>query len=321
MKNAVKKATKAIMSAGDIMISGHIDPDGDSIGSLLSLGLGLESLNKKVYMVSEGGVPRNFRSLPGAKKIVRGIDKSVDLAIAVDCGEKKLLGGTFDLFKRAKSILEIDHHEIRTSFGDISLVDTEAAAVGELIYILLKELKVSLSKKIAENIMTSIVVETNSFRLPKIRAFTFEVCGDLVSRGVDFYKIAEMVYWTKSKESLLLTNTALSRCAFSANGALVWSILRKSDFDKIGAREEDASAVAGELLLLKGVKIAVLFRETGADTLKVSLRSKGKLNVGAFADTLSGGGHFDVAGCVIPNKKSAMDSLIRGVKGLAEGTK
>ncbi len=321
MKVDIRKAAKAIIAADDIIIASHINPDGDSIGSLLSLGLGLEYLNKQVYMVSADGVPRNFRLLPGAKKVVRRVDRSVDLAISVDCGEKKLLGSTFEAFKKARHILEIDHHDIRASFGDISLVDTEAGAVGELIYILLKDLGVPLSRAIAENIMTSIVVETNSFRLPKIRAFTFEVCSNLVKAGVDFYELAEMVYWTKSRESLLLTNAALSRCTFLANGRLVWSFIRRADFDKINAIEEDAYAIAGELLLLKGVEIAIFFREISNDKLQVSLRSRGKFNIGAFAEMNGGGGHFDVAGCTISNKKSEIDRFIRGVRILAGGAR
>ncbi|MDP3789954.1 MAG: DHH family phosphoesterase [Candidatus Omnitrophota bacterium] len=318
MKSDIRKAKKAIMAAKSIMIASHISPDGDSIGSLLSLGLGLEYLNKRVYRVSADGLPRNFRLLPGAKKVVRSIDKSVDLAIAVDCGEKKLLGRTFETFKKAGHILEIDHHDIRTSFGDISFVDTKAGAVGEMIFMLLKELKIPLTKAIAENIMTSIVVETNSFRLPKIRAFTFEVCSDLVKAGVNFYELAEMVYWTKSKESFLLTNTALSRCTFLAKGRLVWSLLKQTDFDKINAMEEDAYAIAGELLLLKGVEIAIFFREISNNRLQVSLRSRGKINIGVFAERNGGGGHFDVAGCTIPNKKSAIDRFIRGAKSLVK---
>ena len=132
MKN-FKKIRKAILAARSIAISGHVNPDGDSIGSLLALGLGLRGLGKKVYMLCHSEIPLNYRSLPGAGQIVKITNKRVDLAVAVDCSIIDLLGKNISVFKKAKSILEIDHHEFRRSFGDVQLVDHKASSVGELI--------------------------------------------------------------------------------------------------------------------------------------------------------------------------------------------
>ncbi|MBI4974537.1 MAG: DHH family phosphoesterase [Candidatus Omnitrophica bacterium] len=185
----IYQAKRKILEAKDIVISGHRNPDGDSIGSVLSLGLGLERLGKRVFMVSQDGVPKRYKQLPGATRIIRRASGAPDLAISVDCGTKEMLGETFDIFKKAKSILEIDHHEYRKSFGDISLIDHKAAAVGELIYILLADLNIGVTKDMALNILTSIIVETNSFRLPNIRALTFDICAKLIKMRLDFYKL------------------------------------------------------------------------------------------------------------------------------------
>lgn len=312
----LEQAIKSILSAKTIVISCHINPDGDTIGSLLSLGLGLESLGKKVYMISEDGVPKKYRDLPGAHQIKKTTDKKCDLAISVDCSAKDVLGKNFEkVFKRAKKILEIDHHDFRRPFGDISLIDNGAAAVGEIIFAILNKLNVTITGKIAENILTSIIVETDSFRLPKVRSFTFKVCEYLVNKGVNYPRLADRIFWSKSKETAILSGLALSRCKFLKSGKIAWSIIKRKDFERIKGKEEDADAVADEMRSIHDVRITILLRENG-NALRVSLRSKGKINVARLAEHYGGGGHFDVAGCYIPNNKKAINGLFNRAKKL-----
>ncbi|MDD4182822.1 MAG: DHH family phosphoesterase [Candidatus Omnitrophica bacterium] len=311
-----KQAVESIREAKSIVISCHINPDGDAIGSLLSLGLGLIAFGKKVYMISEDGVPKKYRRLPGAGRIKRTIDKKCDLAISVDCSAKDVLGKNFEkVFVPAKKILEIDHHDFRRPFGDVSLIDNGAAAVGEITFTLLNKLNITITEKIAENILTSIIVETDSFRLPKVRPFTFRVCEYLVNRGVNYYKLADMIFWSKSKEAAILSGLALSRCKFLKNGRIGWSIIKRKDFERIKGKEEDADAVADEIRSIHDVRITILLREND-NALRVSLRSKGKINVARLAEHYGGGGHFDVAGCHIPNNKKAINDLFSRAKKL-----
>lgn len=312
----LEQAIESIKRAKSIVISCHINPDGDAIGSLLSLGLGLTTLGKKVYMISEGGVPKKYRKLPGALQIKKTIDKKCDLAISVDCSAKDVLGKNFEkVFTPAKKILEIDHHDFRRPFGDVSLIDNGAAAVGEIIFTLLNKLNITISEKIAENILTSIIVETDSFRLPKVRPLTFKVCEHLVNKGVNYYKLADMIFWSKSKEAAILSGLALSRCKFLKNGKIAWSIIKRKDFERMKGKEEDVDAVADEMRSIHDVRITILLRENGS-ALRVSLRSKGKINVAKIAEYYGGGGHFDVAGCYIPNNKKAINDLFSRTKKL-----
>ncbi|MFA5355898.1 MAG: bifunctional oligoribonuclease/PAP phosphatase NrnA [Candidatus Omnitrophota bacterium] len=309
------KAVKAkIEKAKQIVITGHINPDGDSIGSLLSLGLAMEKMGKRVYMVSADGVPSRYRFLPGANRIVRHTDKTADLAIAVDCSNKEVLGRAYNIVKRSKDILEIDHHEFKRPFGNLFLVDYKAAAVGELVYMLLKRLKVDIDSDIAQNLLTSVIVETNSFRLPNVRPVTFKICAELIKKGVDFYKLVDMIFWSRTKESAVLTGISLARCKFAKGGKLAWSVIRKKDFDSIKGKDEDIDAVADEIRAIQGVEIVALFREKDKRTLRVSLRSKGKINIAAVAEYYNGGGHFDIAGCVIPNDQGSMNELLARAK-------
>jgi phosphoesterase RecJ-like protein len=306
----LNKAVDAIHSAKHIAISGHVNPDGDSVGSMLALGLGLEDLGKRVYMISADAIPNQYRSLPGARRIVRRTDAPVDLAAAVDCGSGEMLGPTLDLFKAAANILEVDHHEFRRPFGTIALIDKDAAAVAEIVFTLLRALNVTITKPIAQNLMTSIIVETNSFRLPNTRPLTFDICADLLHKGIDFYSLVDKVFWTRRPSATILSGMCLSRCAFMKAGRLVWSIIRRDDFDSAGGRDEDVDPVPDDMRSIDGVKIAVLFRENGNGMLRVSLRSKGRVNVAAIAEHYNGGGHFDVAGCLIKNDSSSVRDLL-----------
>jgi phosphoesterase RecJ-like protein len=212
--------------------------------------------------------------------------------------------------------MEIDHHEFRKPFGHIDVVDYNAAAVGEVVYIILKGMGVKITKNIAQNILTSIIVETNSFRLPGIRPLTFDICSELMKDGVDFYKLVDTVFWSRTKEASLLLGTALAGCRFAAGGRLVWSMVRKKDYRAAGGSDEDVDPVVDEMRSVKDVKVALLFREREDGRLRVSMRSKGKINVAALAEEYSGGGHFDSAGCYLDNDAGVMKNFLRAAERL-----
>ncbi|MDP8265897.1 MAG: bifunctional oligoribonuclease/PAP phosphatase NrnA [Candidatus Aceula meridiana] len=316
MKN-FKRIKKLIRESRDIVITCHINPDGDTIGSMLALGLAFESMGKKVAMVCSDKIPEVYRSLPGIGKIKKNITKKrYDLAIAVDCSSPDILGADLKEFQKVKNVLEIDHHEIRKSFGTISLIDEKAAANGEIVYLLLDSLKVDFSKEIAQNLLTSIIVETNSFRLPQVRELTFKICADLMRTGVNFEKLTNTVYWAQRKESVLLTGICLSRCQFLNNGEIAWALIKQNDFKRIKGLDEDVDAVPDIMRSIEGVKISILFREQDDKVLRVSLRSKGRINVAEIAKEYGGGGHHDVAGCFILNKKKVIGDLVKKASAL-----
>lgn len=299
-----------ILSAERILISGHSNPDGDSIGALLSLGLGLQSIGKDVSMICHDQIPKKYSHLPGISQIVKNCNHKFDLAIAVDCGSKEMIGPTFELFRKAGSILEIDHHRSRIPFGDISFVDPDASSAGELVYELLLDLDIPITTDIAQNILTSILVETNSFRLPGIRPHTFELCAELLRTGVNFLLLAESVYWVTSRETAVLSGICLSRCQFAADGQIAWSIITQKDFKKAGATDADADPITEKIRSIQGVKIAILIREKADKQLRISIRSKDGINVASIAEKFGGGGHHSAAGCTILNKKNTIKNLL-----------
>ncbi len=315
MKDLVK-IKQGIFKSKHIVIVGHKNPDGDCVGSLLALGLGLISIGKRVDMLLQDAVPKQYRQLPGANKIKRKTERTPDMAIAVDCNTMEMVGRPFEAIREANYILEIDHHEYGKAFGNLSLIDTKAAAAGELVYRLLKYLNVNITKNIAQNILTSIIIETNSFRLPTVRPFTFRICDKLLRTGVDYHKLSELVYWSKTKEAAVLSGLCMANIRFVKNSKIAWSIITKKEFSKAGGRHEDVDNVANDILSINIVKIAILFREKDAKLLRVSLRSKSKIDVASLAYRYGGGGHFDSAGCYIANKKSTITEFIEAAKKL-----
>lgn len=314
--NSLKSIKRSIIKARSIAIVCHKNPDGDCIGSLLSLGIGLASLKKRVHMVSQDGVPLKYRSLPGAHKIVETIKTAPDLAITVDCNAKEMLGRPFDIIKKSKDILEIDHHEFREPFGNLSLIDINSASVGELIYRLLRHLKIDITQDIARNILTSIIVETNSFRLPTVKPITFRICDKLLQTGIEYYKFSELIYWSNTKQSALLSGMCMARLKFSDSSKIAWSVVTRKDFAAKKGKDEDVDAVANDILSINTVKIAVLFREKSKRFLRVSLRSKAGINVASLAYRYGGGGHFDSAGCRIANTRQSIEDFIKSCKKL-----
>jgi phosphoesterase RecJ-like protein len=227
-----------------------------------------------------------------------------------------MLGRVYQSLRKAETLLEIDHHEVRDSFGDIRFIDRKAPAVGEMVYVLLKRLKVDINRDIAQNILTSLIVETNSFKLPNVRPFTFKVCAEMVKTGLDFYRLVDMVFWSHSRQVAVLSGICISRCRFLEDGKLAWSVVRKRDFTKVQGKDEDADTIADEIRSIKGVDIVVFFREKTDKHLRVSLRSKGDINVACLAKEYGGGGHYDVAGCIIPNTPFAMKRLLKSARSL-----
>ncbi len=308
---SIQKATSALRSADKILIAAHVNPDGDTIGCLLALGLGLLQMGKKAQLLSQDGVPTRFQFLPGSELILSESSDVPEVSVAVDCGSLKQLGTVQKIFSRAKTTIQVDHHDFGAAFGKIQILENEASAVGEIVYEMLRALKVEITPAIATCLLTSIIIDTGSFRFSNIRAKTFDICGKLIACGVDLQHLIEESYWTKSPAMMKLTSQVILNMETSAGGGVVWAVAHQKDFKKFSAKMSDADTIADDLRSVEGVKIAALFRETEKGNYRVSLRSKHGINVAVVAREFGGGGHHNSAGCGIKpsEKKKLLDSL------------
>ena len=299
LKENLKKAAAVIRKADTILIASHINPDGDTIGCLLALGLALLHMGKKITMACQDGVPSRFQFLPGSELITSTATDKADVAIAVDCGSSRQLGSLRAAFFRARVTVQIDHHDFGESFGKIQVLENEASAVGEIVYELIRALKIDISPAIAACLLTSIIIDTGSFRFSNIRAKTFDICGKLIKRGVDLPSLIEESYWIRSRSMSKLLSYCLLHAEFSKDGSVASSVVRQKDIRRFGAKLSDADSVADELRCIEGVKITAVFREIERRRFRVSLRSKHGINVAEVAKKFGGGGHHNAAGCSI----------------------
>jgi len=312
----MKLAAEKILAAERILVVSHVRPDGDAVGSLLALGLGLLSLDKQVVMVSPDGIPPRYQFLPGSELILSRLRGKVDLAVAVDCGSIEQLGPLARVFRSTKDTIQIDHHDFADGFCRHLVADTDAAAVGEIIYYFLKLLGVKITPVIATCLLTSIIVDTGSFRFSNVRSATFRICADLLEQGVDLKYLLEEAYWKKTETTMRLEALCVNLMRFERNGKVVWSYVRQNDFKKVSGLLADVDGVADDLRSIEGVKIAVLFRETSDGMCRISLRSAAGINVAKVARHFGGGGHYNSSGCMIMNTRSNRDKVVKVVCGV-----
>lgn len=298
------KLVNVIRSSTSFLIAGHINPEGDSIGSSLALALGLKKMGKKnITVISRDPVPGVLRFLPSAGLIrQKPPRKAYDLLIIVDCNMMERTG--FDTLP-AKNVAIVDHHVLPASAAGSAfqksvtarVIVPDAAAAGVLIYKLLSDLKVTLDKKIATNLYTALLVDTGGFRYSNTSPEALRIACHLVEAGARPWDIAKEVYESIPYKSLSLLGRSLA--TISKKGDIAWMTSTQDMFAKTGTTAEDAEDFVDYPRKVKGTKVAVYFRQDGGKTFKLSLRSKGNVDVQKIAKGFGGGGHKAAAGCKV----------------------
>lgn len=292
----------AIKSSQNVILSGHIMPDGDSLGSMLALGIVLKNLGKDVTMVSYDPVPGNLTFLPGVQGVITGelgLKKNYDTFIMVDCSAPDRLGPYQELLKGSMTTINIDHHPGNKIAAGINYVDVEAAATGEIIYDMFLQLNIKICPDVAICLYTAIITDTGSFRYENTRPSTHRRVAHLMECGIAPAKLNELIYDQRSWPSLMLLRDVLHSMKFSSCGKVAWVSVFRHDLKKANASDEHTEGIINYPRSIKGVKVAIIFRELEAGVFKVGFRSKGKVDVNQLASRLGGGGHIKAAGCIV----------------------
>ncbi len=297
--NQIKKAEK-------LLLTSHTDPDGDAVSSLLALGLALSYLGKNATLYSASPIPAVYRFLPSVDRIIDHIEPLIayDTALILDCGDILRIGQACAEISRIPVIINIDHHISNTGFGDLQLVDPEACSTAEIVYRLIKALKVRIDKDIAMAIYTGILTDTGSFRFSNTNQTAFAISQEMTELGVEPYNIAQHVYGTYSLERIKLLNLALDSLEISENGKLSIMTVTNAMFDFTETQPEDVDGMINYARRIQDVKVAALIQEQRngvavSDSQRrfhVSLRSDGSVDVAAIAGAFGGGGHPSAAG-------------------------
>jgi len=316
---AYTKVAGILKRARRVALCVHMFPDGDALGSMIALALACRKLGKSVTLFSPSPLPRRYGFLSLYRSIrtggaVRGV---FDVAVAVDCASPAQLGPFHQtVFRRARTTVVIDHHLFRRAFTDAALIAEDAAAVGEIIFTLVPRLGVRIDRRMAEAMLVSIIVETGSFRLPSVNKKTFTICADLVGRGLDYYKLVESSYWCRTEAEARLLGLCFSRIRSYKGDKVAVSYVTDRDLRRLGGDPEDVDPIADQIRTLRDVKVVMLMRDMDRHRWRISLRSKGRINVGRVAEAFGGGGHADVAGCYLKKSKADKHRIIRRLMAL-----
>lgn len=290
---------KAIGSLHSCIIASHVDPEGDAIGSILALGMALENLGKDVAFYNESGVPRALRFLPGADRVMTRIDSvnEYDCIFIVDCGEIERIGRLRHRLEKL-NIINIDHHLTNSGFGDLNYVDAEAAAAGLVVYEILRGLDIPVTPPMAMNLYTAIMVDTGSFRYSSTSPRSLAAAAELLSAGgFDPWDVARNVYETFPLQRMKILGEALGTLELACDGKVAFMHVTRSMLQACGATEDLVEGFVNFGRSIEGVEVAVFFREKDDDAWKLSIRSKGSIDVSAIGGKLGGGGHRNAAGC------------------------
>lgn len=288
----------------------HINPDGDAIGSSLALSMALEMLGKETFLYVRDPIPEFYHYLPSYEMFTNSISSLVthhSSLILIDCNTPKraeIEGLSF------KSSVVIDHHETEEAFGDIQWIVPEASATGMMVFYLIKELGISITREMAINLYSAIAIDTGTFRYGNTTPEAFKIAADLVEAGASPAYISNRLYETWSKERFALFSMTLN--TLEIRGAVAITYVTQEMYQKTGTGPGDTESFPSFPRIIKDVKVSAFFRELGVNSWKVSLRSKGDINVALIASQLGGGGHKNAAGFVIKSDLgSAKEALLK----------
>ncbi|MGC2638642.1 MAG: DHH family phosphoesterase [Acidobacteriaceae bacterium] len=297
------QAVLAVLQRGRrFAVCSHARPDGDAVGSMLACGMMLAQMGKQVDLISADPVPLIYRGLPCASTIrqVTRLEDDYDAVILLECDgvARTRLGGL-----EARFLVNIDHHVSGRRFAQVNWVDTGACAVGELVYRLARAAGVAVTAEMAACLYTAVLTDTGSFCYEGTDAHAFELAGELVARGADPPTIAREVYFANPLSKMLLLGAALTN--LRRDGRLAWLWVTHADMLRTGAAEEDCEGIVNYAIAVAGVEGAVLLRELPDRRVRLSLRSKGSLDVARIAARFGGGGHRHAGGCTLEGPLSA----------------
>jgi bifunctional oligoribonuclease and PAP phosphatase NrnA len=284
------------------VVTSHARPDGDAVGSVLGLVKILRSMGKQADPLLHDPVPQIYKCLPGADSvmIVDEVGSGYDAAIILECDsvERTRLRGLDSLF-----LINLDHHNSAKQFADLNWIEQDASATAELVYKLARTAEVEITPEIATCLYTAVLTDTGSFCYAGTDDDTFELAGELVRAGADPVGIAQNVYFANPATKMFLLGAALSR--LTVDGNLAWMHVSREDMAKTHAAAEDCEGVANYALGIHGVEVAAFFREMEDGRFRVSLRSKGAVNVARIAEKFGGGGHTCASGHAIDGPLSS----------------
>jgi phosphoesterase RecJ-like protein len=312
-KAMLKQVLNEIAQRKHFLLTSHARPDGDAMGSVLACWQMLRLMGKQAQVIMCDPVPAIYRQLPYADCVRQAseVKNGFETAIILECDslQRTRLDGLDGRF-----LINIDHHSTARPYAHVNWIDPHACATAEMVYRLARHAGVPISPEIATCLYTAVLTDTGSFAYLGTNENTFALARELVLCGADPARIAQSVYFSHSLPKMRLLGSALSN--LHREGEVTWMWVTHEQIEQCGANDEDCEGLVNYALAIHGVEVAIFFRELADHHFRVSLRSKGRVNVAAVAEGFGGGGHECASGCAIAGPLSTAVARIMAQLGL-----
>ena len=297
MNNSFQEIAAEISSAKKIVLYPHINMDGDALGSCVALCRAFRDSGKESYIMISEEIPDNLSFLDDGyctKDREQAID--ADISMLVDSGELKRIKGRDEVFLLGKKSICIDHHETSEAFCDLNYIDPKAAATGELVYKLLKEMGVEGNQEIANALFAAITTDTGNFQYSNTEKLSHEIVGELYDWGLDSARVSIEIYENYRLERLKLEAEAMYNAEIFGGGKAVITCVTQEMLNETGAIMNETESIVDQLRSIRGVEVAILLKEEEKEYVRASIRSKEWFDVAELAQAFGGGGHKHASG-------------------------
>ena len=317
----VAEAGERIAAVDKILITCHRGPDGDSVGSMVALASLMRAQDKKVTLYCPDPVPRRLKWLPCTRGFVRALKRGArfPLTIVVDCADAKLLGPQFPGAEVTGEIIALDHHTSACPFGDLYLCDPAASSVGVLVARIARHLGWQIPLDAAIGLYTSLVSDTGSFSYANTNAEALHLAAELVDIGVRPWGVTEKLQERSSLGRYRLLREALGTLELRLGGKVAFMTITHAMVSDAGAMWEDSVELVNYTRAVDKVECGVLFTPAKRGGVRVSMRTKGRVDAGQLCAEFGGGGHVGAAGCVIQGELAEVQTRIAAVLASALG--
>jgi len=308
----LKKVLSVIKKYKNFIVSAHVNLEGDALGAELSMARLLKKMGKQVFVVNSDKAPEIYDFLPGIKSLKSPNMKiqDYDVLIAVDCCDKNRLGDVAKLIKKDKIIVNIDHHKSNSKFGDVNWVLPKASSASEMVYHIFKKLNLKIDRISALLLYVGILTDTGSFRYSNTNAETHRIVAELLSNNLSANKIYKKIYERNPLVQMELISNILNRFQTDKSNKIVWVEIESEDLKKLHSRIDIADNIFDFLRSIKGVEVALIFKQIKPRLTKVNFRSRGRVDVAKLAESFGGGGHRTASGCSIEQGLKQSEKLI-----------
>lgn len=294
---------KALRSAKSILICSHVNPDGDTLGTMCALRSVIQKrYKKKADMLILSKLPKIYEFLPGIgeAKTLNMINKSreYDVVVAVDIASLDRLIDAQVLFDKAKYSINIDHHITNNLYGNLAIVEPGMSSSGEILFKIFKKLDWEIDLDMAICIYTAILTDTGGFRFENTSSSVLRAAAELVDIGVNPKELFKKCYETKTKNMVLFQNYCVGKASFLNDDKIAYTVIYKKDMEKFCASEDYTDGIVETLRLIITTDVSFVIKEVDSKTCKVSMRSK-FLDIAKICSIFGGGGHKFAAGCTM----------------------